>query len=86
MSDAVIAAEGLGKKYLIGSYPLRFDTSSKIAGQLVHIQLDGFGPEWLIERNGLIAAVTIDDAKRVARRLYGDGALGVAIVGRPVGM
>jgi zinc protease len=75
-----------GKKYLIGSYPLRFDTSSKIAGQLVHIQLDGFGPEWLIERNGLIAAVTMDDAKRVARRLYGDGALGVAIVGRPVGI
>jgi zinc protease len=75
-----------GKKYLIGSYPLRFDTSSKIAGQLVHIQLDGFGPEWLIERNGLIAAVTIDEARRVASRLYGDGALSVAIVGRPVGM
>jgi len=75
-----------GKKYLIGSYPLRFDTSSKIAGQLVHIQLDGFGPEWLVERNGLIAGVTMDDAKRVAARLYGDGALSVAIVGRPVGM
>jgi len=75
-----------GKKYLIGSYPLRFDTSSKIAGQLVHIQLDGFGPEWLVERNALIAAVTMDDAKRVARRLYGDGALGVAMVGRPAGM
>jgi zinc protease len=75
-----------GKKYLIGSYPLRFDTSSKIAGQLVHIQLDGFGPEWLVERNGLIAAVTMDDAQRVARRLYGDGALSVAMVGRPVGI
>jgi zinc protease len=75
-----------GKKYLIGSYPLRFDTSSKIAGQLVHIQLDGFGPEWLVERNGLISAVTIDDASRIARRLYGDGALSVAIVGRPVGI
>ncbi len=75
-----------GKKYLIGSYPLRFDTSSKIAGQLVHIQLDGFGPEWLVERNGLIAAVTMDDAKRVAERLYGDGALSVAMVGRPVGI
>jgi zinc protease len=75
-----------GKKYLIGSYPLRFDTSSKIAGQLVHIQLDGFGPEWLVERNGLIGAVTMDDAKRVARLLYGDGALSVAMVGRPAGM
>jgi zinc protease len=75
-----------GKKYLVGSYPLRFDTSAKIAGQLVHIQMDGFGPEWMIERNRLIEAATMDDARRVAKRLFGDGAMSVAIVGRPVGM
>ena len=40
-----------GKTYLIGSYPLRFDTSAKIASQLVHIQLERRAPEWLIERN-----------------------------------
>jgi zinc protease len=75
-----------GKKYLVGSYPLRFDTSSKIAGQLVHIQLDGFGPEWMIERNRLIEAVTMADARRVAKRLFDDGAMSVAVVGRPVGL
>jgi zinc protease len=75
-----------GKKYLVGSYPLRFDTSAKIAGQLVHIQLDGFGPEWMIERNRLIEAVTMEDARRVAKRLFGDGAMSVAVVGRPVGL
>jgi zinc protease len=75
-----------GKKYLIGSYALRFDTSAKIAGQLVHIQMDGFGPEWLVERNLRIEAVTMDDAQRVARRLFGDGGLSVAVVGRPVGL
>ncbi|HLW90094.1 MAG TPA: pitrilysin family protein, partial [Roseiarcus sp.] len=75
-----------GKKYLVGSYALRFDTSAKIAGQLVHIQMDGFGPEWLVERNRQIEAVTMDDAKRVARRLFGDGALSVVAVGRPVGL
>ncbi len=37
-----------GKRYLIGSYPLRFDTSSKIAGQLVQMQLDGYGMDWLV--------------------------------------
>jgi zinc protease len=74
-----------GKKYLVGSYPLRFDTSAKIAGQLVHIQMDGFGPEWMIERNRLIEAVTMEDARRVSKRLFGDGAMSVAIVGRPVG-
>jgi zinc protease len=73
-----------GKKYLIGSYPLRFDTSAKIAGQLVHIQMDGFGPEWLVERNRLIEIVTMDDARRVAKRLFGDGAMSVAVVGRPL--
>ncbi|HXW19708.1 MAG TPA: pitrilysin family protein [Roseiarcus sp.] len=75
-----------GKKYLVGSYALRFDTSAKIAGQLVHIQMDGFGPEWLVERNLQIEAVTMDDAKRVAHRLFGDGGLSVAVVGKPAGL
>jgi len=52
------------KKYLIGSYALRFDTSTKIANQLLHLQTDGFGVEYLDERNKLIAAVTMQDAKR----------------------
>ena len=75
-----------GKKYLVGSYALRFDTSAKIAGQLVHIQMDGYGPEWLVERNRQIEAVTQAEAKRVARRLFGDGSLSVVAVGRPVGL
>jgi len=37
-------------------------------------------------RNGLVAAVTRDDAARVAKRLYGDGKLFVTVVGRPEGM
>ncbi|HEY1943824.1 MAG TPA: pitrilysin family protein [Roseiarcus sp.] len=72
-----------GKKYLIGSYPLRFDTSAKIAGQLVHIQLEGHDPSWLVERNQRIAAVTMADARRAAERVFGDGALSVVLVGRP---
>ncbi|HYP57625.1 MAG TPA: pitrilysin family protein [Beijerinckia sp.] len=74
------------RKYLIGSYALRFDTSTKIAGQLVHLQTEGFGVEYLDERNALIAAVTMDDAKRVAKRLFGDAKLLVAVAGRPEGM
>jgi zinc protease len=74
-----------GKRYLIGSYPLRFDTSTKIAGQLVQMQLDGYGREWLTERNEKIRAVTIADAKRAAGALFGDGALSVVMVGRPAG-
>jgi zinc protease len=74
------------KKYLIGSYALRFDTSTKIAGQLTHLQLEGFGVDYLDARNGLIAAVTRDETIRAGRRLFGDGKLLVAIAGRPQGV
>jgi zinc protease len=74
------------KKYLTGSYALRFDTSTKIASQLVNLQLDGFEPSYLDERNAKIDAVTLDDAKRVAGRLLGGGELLVSIAGRPQGL
>jgi zinc protease len=74
------------KNYLIGSYALRFDTSTKIAGHLAHLQLDGFGVEFLDARNAKIAAVEMADAKRAAARLFGDGKLLVAVAGRPEGM
>lgn len=74
------------RKFLIGSYALRFDTSTKIAGNLLHLQLEGRTPSYLDERNRLVAAVTLDDAKRAARRLFGDGKLLVTVAGKPVGM
>jgi zinc protease len=74
------------KKYLVGSYALRFDTSNKIAGHLLQLQQEGFGPDYLDRRNAEIEAVTLDDARRVARRLLGDGQFLVAVVGRPEGV
>jgi len=74
-----------GKTYLIGSYPLRFDTSAKIAAQLIHIQLERRAPEWLIERNRTIAAATLESVKRAAHRAFGDGSLLTTVVGRPEG-
>jgi zinc protease len=74
-----------GKTYLIGSYPLRFDTSVKIASQLVHIQLEGRSPEWLVDRNLEIAAVTRESLKRAANRAFGDGSLYTTVVGKPEG-
>lgn len=74
------------KRYLKGSYPLRFDTSSKISRQLVEIQRDGLGIDYINIRNGLIDAVGIEDARRAARRLLDDGGLFVTLVGRPDGV
>jgi zinc protease len=69
------------KAYLKGSYALAFDTSSKIANQLLHIQLDDLGIDYVDRRNGLIDAVTLDDAKRAAKRLA-EGGMFVTVVGR----
>jgi zinc protease len=70
------------KAYLKGSYMLGLDTSTKIAGQLVQIQLDDLGIDYIARRSALIDAITLEDAKRVASRLLGAGLL-VTVVGRP---
>jgi len=71
------------KSYLIGSYPLRFDTNAKIASQLLGLRMDGFGPEYIDNRNEMVAAVTLDDLKRVAKRLLDTNDLIVTVVGKP---
>jgi zinc protease len=70
------------KAYLKGSYALNFDTSTKIAGILLQNQLDELGIDYIEKRNGLMDAVTIDDARRAAKRL-GQGGLLVTVVGAP---
>lgn len=74
------------KSYLTGSYALRFDTSSKVAGQLLQIQIDKLGIDYIDRRNALIEAVTLADLKRVAQRLAGAKSTLTVVVGRPVGL
>jgi zinc protease len=74
------------KKYLTGSYALRFDTSTRIAGHLLQLQREGFDAGYLDRRNAEVEAVSLEDARRVAKRLIGDAKLLVAIVGRPEGV
>ncbi len=71
------------KSYLVGSYALRFDTGSKISSQLLGLLEEGFGPEYLTNRNKMISDVTMDDVKRVAKRLLDTDNLIVTIVGKP---
>ena len=74
------------KTYLTGSYALRFDTSTKIAGQILGIQIEGLGIDYIDRRNSLIEAVTQEDVKRVAQRLLLPGSLIVTVVGQPKGI
>jgi len=74
------------KTFLTGSFPLRFSSSGRISGMLVGMQLQNLGIDYLDRRNSLIEAVTMEDAKRAAKRLYDADKLAVVIVGKPDGI
>jgi len=69
------------KSYLKGSRMLSLDTSAKLAGALLQYQLDHLPIDYIERRNALVDAVTLEDAKRAAQRLWGHGLLTV-VVGR----
>jgi zinc protease len=73
------------KSFLEGSYALGLDTSAKIANQLVQMQIDKLGIDYIDRRASLIEAVTLADTKRVAKRLLDAGLL-VTVVGQPQGV
>lgn len=74
------------KTYLTGSYPLRFDGNGPIASILVGMQMDGMPIDYVTTRNAKIEAVTAEDIKRVAARLFKPEALQFVVVGQPEGM
>lgn len=88
MAEVGPTAEELedAKRYLTGSFPLRFDSSDSIASMLVGMQLEELGIDYLEKRNSYVEAVTLDDARRVAKRLYQPDALTVVVVGTPDGV
>jgi len=69
------------KQYLTGAWPLRFSSTGAIADTLVAVQKDNLGADFLDKRNSYINAVTLEDTKRVAAKLYQPEALTVVVVG-----
>ena len=72
------------KSYLTGAYALRFESSSSIANQLLWIQIEDLGIDYIDRRNELIEEVSLDDIRRVAKRLIEADRLITTIVGKPV--
>ncbi len=90
---AKIAAEGVTeteleevKTYLTGAYPLRFDGNGPIARILVGMQTVGLTPDYITTRNEQVNAVSLDDVKRVAKRIYQPDNLRFIVVGTPDGL
>ena len=71
------------KSYLKGSQMLALDTSAKLASALLQYQLDRLPIDYIEKRNAVVDAVTLDDARKAAQRLWGHGLITV-IVGRPL--
>ncbi|MFD2204385.1 M16 family metallopeptidase [Kiloniella antarctica] len=74
------------KTYLTGSFPLSFTSTGRVANILLAMQLNNLGIDYLQKRNRYIEAVTLEDARRVAKELYDVEALTVIIAGDPVGI
>jgi zinc protease len=56
------------KKYLIGSFPMRFDTQSKLANFLSQVEYYGLGLDYPEKYPSLIRSVSREDVLRVAKK------------------
>jgi zinc protease len=74
------------RTYLLGSFPLRLTDSDGTARVLMGLQESNLPIDYLDRREALFQAVTMDDMKRVARRLYRPDQLSVVVVGMPDGV
>jgi zinc protease len=74
------------KAYLVGSYPLGFDSNAKIAGQMMSVRQENLGVDYFDRRNVLVSAVTIDDVNRVARAYLDPARYSFFVVGEPQGL
>lgn len=74
------------KAYLIGSYPLGFDSNAKIASNIMSVRQDDLGVDYFDRRNALIEAVTLEDVNRVAATYLAPGRYSFFVVGEPQGL
>lgn len=74
------------KTYLTGEYPLRFDGNSEIARIMVGMQMIDLPPDYVLNRNDYIEAVTLADVNRVAAELLRPEDLHFVVVGQPEGL
>ncbi len=70
------------KSYLIGSYPLRMDTSGKMAALLVAVEENELGLDWPDRFKARISRVTAADIKRVATTYMDPTTFSSVIVGK----
>ena len=73
----------LAKEYLIGSFPLRLDTSSKVADFVVAVEEQGLGLDYADRYKERVAKVTPADVQRVAAKYFAPDSFNRVVVGAP---
>lgn len=68
------------KAYLTGSFPLKMDTSVKIAGMLTSIEIYNLGLDYPQKYQGLINSVTREDIRRAAKKYLHPDAMAIVVV------
>jgi zinc protease len=71
----------LAKDYLIGSFPLRLDTTAKMADFIVAIEEQGLGLDYADRYKASVARVTAADVQRVAARFMAPDSFNRVVVG-----
>jgi zinc protease len=70
------------KAYLVGSFPLRLDTTVKLAALLTQIELHGLGLTYFEDYPKAIKAVTKEDVLRVAQKYLHPEAYALVVVAK----
>ena len=69
-----------------GSLPLALDSAGSIADALLALRLNDLPKDYLDRREALIDGVTMEDARRVAARIFDPARLVFAVAGAPEGL
>lgn len=77
-TDAELTA---AKDYLTGNFPLRLDSTGKLAGFLGQVEYFGLGDDYIERYAERVRAVTLDDVKKAAAKYLQPDALVQVVVG-----
>ncbi|HEX6259001.1 MAG TPA: hypothetical protein VFZ51_00005, partial [Woeseiaceae bacterium] len=73
----------LARDYLVGVFPIRFETTAAITSAIATQESFGLDPRYYDEYRERIAAVSVADVRRVAERVLDPQRLQVVLVGDP---
>ena len=70
------------KSYLNGSYPMRFETPDRIAGQLMSVELYELGDDYISTYRDKVQAVTLEQAQQAAKEYLDPDNMVIVVVGK----